>query len=287
MSSDRPTLTRVIVLAALLFAVWLVAGPSSASAIGGVERVAGTSQGGTDRTQFAVAKCDPDQDVVGGGAWISDGGRNRARLVALTPLHVASGADQWTAVAQAPAGGNAFSWKVAAYALCVREGSLWDYKIETASYGSTGQFKTIHASCLGGRVAWGSGAQVFSSDGYGSGRIGLQLNRTSGPLDISRAAARTDGSFSGNWTLFSTAICARPNMAVGFLGQSDPGAEAEVSCGDRTVHGPGGGGGLTDGGPVWLRKIYPTTDLDRVQVELTGALHPSIGGMAATSTCAY
>jgi hypothetical protein len=176
---------------------------------------------------------------------------------------------------------------VAAYALCVNEGTLWDYKLEYASEASTDRFKEVGAKCLDGRVAWGTGATIFSSLGYGSRRVGLQLNRTTGPLDASRATARADASYMDNWTLTSTAICARRTMGVTPVGQVGPAAEAEVSCGNYSVHGPGGGGGLTDGGPVWLRKIYPTADLRRVRVELTGALYPSIGGMVAYTTCAF
>jgi hypothetical protein len=49
----------------------------------------------------------------------------------------------------------------------------------------------------------------------------------------------------------------------------------------------GGGRGLADGRPVWLCKIYPTGDLRQVQVELTGALYPSIASMVANATCAF
>lgn len=60
-----------------------------------------------------------------------------------------------------------------------------------------------------------------------------------------------------------------------------------MSCGGYRVHGLGGGGGLADGGPAWLCKIYPTGDPRQVQVELTGALYPSMAGMVANATCAF
>ena len=66
-----------------------------------------------------------------------------------------------------------------------------------------------------------------------------------------------------------------------------PGAEASDRCFIGFTHGVGGGGGLTDGGPVWLEKIQPHADLRGVDVGLTGALHPSIGGMVAHQTCAF
>ena len=282
----RSRSSRGVLAAAATVAAVCLAGPSSASAISGLERASGFSGGGTTPVQYATATCDDGKYVVGGGAWVHDGGLNRARVVSMAPLHRAAGGDSWQVIAETPGLTRSFSWSVAAYALCANSGALWDYKLEYASVGSTDRFKSTGARCLDGRVAWGSGATVYSSLGYGSGRIGLQLNRTSGPLDISRATARAESSYGENWTLSSIAICARPTMGITAVGQVAPGSEAEVSCSNYRVHGPGGGGGLTDGGPVWLRKIYPTVDLRRVQVELTGPLYPSIGGMVANATCA-
>ena len=67
------------------------------------------------------------------------------------------------------------------------------------------RFKTALARCPSGTVAYGTGAAVPSI-----GRIGLQMTRTSGPLDISRATGRADNNYSGSWTLTSYAIYARP-----------------------------------------------------------------------------
>jgi hypothetical protein len=107
------------------------------------------------------------------------------------------------------------------------------------------RFETALAGCPSGTVAYGTGAAVPSI-----GRIGLQMTRTSGPLDISRATARADNNYSGSWTLTSYAICARPAGGLH--------AEREIAPGDALIHrcsnltqvvaGPGGGDGLTDGG---------------------------------------
>ena len=48
------------------------------------------------------------------------------------------------------------------------------------------------------------------------------------------------------------------------------------------VHGVGGGGGLFDEGPVFVRTIEPLSGLTRVRVEMTGA-YP--GGMVAQAVC--
>ena len=52
------------------------------------------------------------------------------------------------------------------------------------------------------------------------------------------------------------------------------------------VIGPGGGGGLTDGGPVWLHDIIPQASTQSVIVRMTGPLYPSSGGMAVHMSCA-
>lgn len=276
----------VVGIAAIIGALQL-ATPEPAAAIYGLERTSDFSDQ-SDRPQKIVqAECSDGKYVVGGGGWVTDGGRNRVRLVALMPGHSTQYGDSFTAVAEAPGLSESFTWKLAAYAVCADQRDLDDYSIESASINSKEQFKSTGARCPAGTVAWGAGAYVFGPLGYGSGRLGLQLNRTSGPLDISRATARTDGAYDQNWSLFSSAICARPTLSVRAENTGAPGAEAAHYCtlGHR-VHGVGGGGGLADGGPVFLRKLYPTTGLWAVQVELTGLLYPSIGGMVASATCA-
>jgi hypothetical protein len=118
--------------------------------------------------------------------------------------------------------------------------------------------------------------------------IGLQLTRTSGPLDISRAAGRVDTRFGsvGNWTLTSEVICARRAGGIHVDGDSSLGDSVSASCDTGTVHGRGGGGGLTDGGLSWLYSIQPFNNLKYVNVRMTSPLNPSIGGMIAHFTCA-
>src|SRR4029453_1930338 len=114
----------------------------------------------------------------------------------------------------------------------------------------------------------------------------LQLNRTSGPLDISRAAGRESViGYAGQWNLHSFAVCAQPQGQIHASDTVAAGARTTNYCSNGLyTHGAGGGGGLTDGGPVWLQEIYPHYDLRGVDVALTGPTYPSIGGVVAHQT---
>jgi hypothetical protein len=110
------------------------------------------------------------------------------------------------------------------------------------------------------------------------------MTRTSGPLDISRATGRGDNAYSGSWTLTSYAICALPAGGIHSEATIAPGVFATHHCtpGD-SVAGPGGGGGLVDGGPVYLKVLYPFSNFD-VEVQMTGFLPDR--KVLASPTCA-
>lgn len=177
--------------------------------------------------------------------------------------------------------GGGPTWRVAAYAVCANRKALGDkYTIVPGHTNGSARFKTALARCPAGTVAYGTGAAVPSN-----GRIGLQMTRTSSPLDISRATGRADNNYSGSWALTSYAICAQPAGGLH--------AEATIAPGDALIHrcssltqvvaGPGGGGGLTDGGQVWLKTLYPHADND-VLVQMTGSLPDN--QVLASPTCA-
>jgi hypothetical protein len=110
--------------------------------------------------------------------------------------------------------------------------------------------------------------------------------RTSGPLDIARATASEASGFTGGWQVGAFAVCARPQDGIHSDGVLASGSSASDTCspdGYRT-HGAGGGGGLVDGGQVWLQKIAPNSALDRVDVAMTGPLPD--GKVVVQETCA-
>jgi hypothetical protein len=222
---------------------------------------------------------------------INDHGRNQVRLIGLQPIHSLTPAhrDRFEAYAQAPYL-QRFDWQLVVYAICANSSALSRYEIVYHFEDpSSATFKTTAAHCPSGTVAFGAGAGLIS-DPPGSpspGRVGLQLVRTSGPLDITRAAGRADSGYTGRWGLYAAAVCARPVGGIHAVGVVEAGPTAVAYCpSGYRVHGAGGGGGLKDGGPVWLREIYPSISLNYVSVRMTGLLHPSIGGMVAHITCA-
>jgi hypothetical protein len=277
-----------LAVAAVVGAVAL-ATPPSALAIPGLERKAGPVVSGTHPVKLSSVSCPLNKHVIGGGASVDDEGRKSVRLTKLWPFSPASPSlkDSWTAVAEAADLDRSFSWSLQSFAICAYKSDLENYR--SAQYWSgrdpAEPFKTAAPGCPPGTVAYGAGAEVTP---YETGQLGLQLNRTSGPLDIARAAGRRAPNFTGSWwDVRSKVICAAPQGEIQAAGAVAPGATATMSCPSGfKVHGPGGGGGLTDGGPAWLQKIVPRPGLDGVDVALTAPLYPSIGGIVAHSTCA-
>lgn len=286
MGSLRTASRTVAALATLVVVVVgaQLAGPEPAAAIPGLERK-GHWVLSDEPFKRVRAQCPAGKDVIGGGAWADDGGRKKVRLTSMQPLHDYGGeTDFFEAVAEAPHLFSGYDWHLGAFAICANP--LPGYKVVHGQFTerSSKTFQTAVAGCPSGTVAYSAGATIL----WAEGRVGLQLSRTSGPLDITRAAAREDTvPFAGEWQLASSAVCAAPRNGIHAEGEIAQGSEASSTCdGTSLVHGAGGGGGLTDGGPVWLQKVYPRHGLKAVDVALTGPLNPSIGGMVAHHTCA-
>src|SRR5437660_1152342 len=70
--------------------------------------------------------------------------------------------------------------------------------------GLTSPFKAGTAKCPGGRVAYSAGVTTSNTS-----RFGVQLVRTSGPLDIARATVRAFGTATvlDSWDLSTFAVC--------------------------------------------------------------------------------
>jgi hypothetical protein len=271
-----------------------LAGPARAQQPGplGLERTFANSPSDDTPSKPATAYCSPGKRVVGGGAAIAEGGGHHVvRLVWLVPQHPGGSLrDSFTARAESPSLLRGFDWRLTAYAICINQSATSSaYRIVPGLTAGPDAFKTAAARCPGGTVALGAGAAIHAgADRTGQGVIGLQLNRTSRPLDISRAAARISLSSYGAWALVSYAICDRPAGAIHVESSPVPGpgtAEATHFCaspGDW-VRGIGGGGGLRDNGQAFLRELSPSFDLKGVTVKMTAA---PVGGTLAYHTCA-
>jgi hypothetical protein len=269
---------------------------STASAIDGWERRTFGGHHNDQPYKINSAQCSStSKRLVGGGAFIDDGDRKRVRLVGLIP-QTSDGQfpDTFTVIAEAPDLFSNYDWHVTAYIICVDADEVPDHQIvpDWVDVPSTGgPFAHTSARCPSGTIAYSAGGQVVAG-GHGTfshaaGRIGLQMNRTSRPQDISRIAARERSELTTlPWTLASYAVCAEPPATMKIRGAENPGDGAIAYC-DKgwDVIGPGGGGGLIDGGPVWLQSIQPLRT-QGVHVRMTGPLRPSIGGMVAHMSCA-
>jgi hypothetical protein len=159
-------------------------------------------------------------------------------------------------------------------------------------------FKDAEARCPDDTVAFGAGGLIVYPDFSGfppPARVGLQMVRPSGPLDIARATGREYGDgiedgYLGNWEVEAWAICAPlagDIHAEGTGGLVDgEKATHECSTGTFVASAGGGGGPFIDGGDAYLQYVIPSEELTHVFVRLTQPLDPSVGGMVASATCA-
>jgi hypothetical protein len=290
-----------VLLASATVGLQLVA-VQPAAAVPGLERVVGTSPlSGHQPFKEATVQCPFDRHVIGGGAVINDGNRKLVRLTGLEPLAFnspVSHQDMFIAYAEAPNLNSPYNWTLTVYAMCAYRDLLdaGNYTIVSNFTFGSQTFQTAAARCPKGTVAYGASATISTQAhvggglrvGQADGQVGLQLNRTSGPLDISRATGRESPTgYNKPWELRSYAICSATHGGIHAQATISQGASASDTCHNPVipsfVHGPGGGGGLSDGGPVWLREIRPRPDMTGEDVALTG---PPIGGMVAYETCA-
>ena len=253
--------------------------PAAATLPGLVRATPVSSPSNGAQIKNATSVCPPFTVVVGGGARVSGTNSSQMRLTRMMPVTSGS-SSYYNVTAEAPTPVFTGNWQVTAYAVCA---SLPPgYKIEPAanSAHNSGTFKQTAAVCTGGRRAIGGGAAV--SGFGGTGQIGLQLSRASGPLDIWRATGREDADgFSGDWHVTAWTICVNPIGAVVHYGGGSQTANADCPA-TALVHGAGGGGGLSDAGPVFLRVVEPLVGLRRVTASMTG---PYPGGMVAQAVC--
>ncbi len=302
----RLVLVCVLTLAAA--AVCLASAPNAAAIPGLVQRSGESPRPGESNLEPAknlTAYCPSHHRVVGGGASIDDDGRG-VRLTGIVPWKGGwpNHAGSITAYAEAP-GLARFPWKLKVYALCAPISTFNNYSIKAAiSYVPPSQtFDAVEAVCPNNTVAWGAGAHAYgaaSGPNPPTGQIGLQLMRTDGALGIARATARESAAgYNDSWQLVSYAICADHRVnhygLPGGTVQRPSGIHADgtatyaIGASDRCAdgyytHGLGGGAGITDSGPVWLRGIWPHNDLRGVSVLMTGP--GSTAGVVAHQTCA-
>lgn len=236
--------------------------------------VSSTSDG--RKVKNATVRCPAGMRALGGGAKIEGANIGPMKLTHMYPFEDDE-RGYYAVTAEAPTMEYTGNWYVTAYALCAYPPDGYEILPRRIFNPTSRTFHQAEAVCPSGKRVIGTGASVTSG-----GRIGLQLTRASAPLDIARATAREDADGYGPaWNLTSFAICTNPLGArASYAGGT---SDAVAGCPSGRVHGTGGGGPLTDIGPVFLRAIEPQDDLRRVSVTMSG---PVAGGMVAQAICA-
>jgi hypothetical protein len=260
--------------------------PGDAHALPGLERASEQSNRDNARFKLVPVDCPSGTLAIGGGFNVDDGFRNDVRLTQSRP----SGA-QWVVSAAAPPNAD-YTWKLTGFAICADADTLRDLAYQPVSNTVENPASSVHlpgtASCPRGKVAYSAGGSVDVVDGS----VGLQMMRTSGPMDIARATGREDSGHGGtlkNWKLTVWAVCAKPDGGLHVEGEGpdpvDP-SFASSRCDLGTyVHGPGGGASgpnISDPGPTWLKMLFPSSNLKELIVQMT---HPN-ALLAAHHTCA-
>ena len=207
--------------------------------------------------KWAQAFCGFDQVVVGGGGEVVGEPPHTTVITALEP-HAVQGATPPRFLVQAQALAPNFNetWQLKAYALCAPASSMQPYLIVKSESSMTQRrFRAGTARCPGGRVAYSAGVTTSNTGGFG-----VQMVRTSGPLDIARATVRAfSTAVPAPWRLTTIAVCGPRKDGIVAAGRVAAGPIVNVSCpaGTQQIHGAGGGLGLTDGGTNWIRELRP------------------------------
>jgi len=224
----------------------------------------------------AEANCPPGTLVVGGGGEIQGRQDWRFKLTGMEPKG-AQGLKPSRFVASAVASSHSDPnqqdelWSLLAYALCVDAAAMQPYQIVShTSLKTSGVFMSDAVRCLiPGTVAYSAGG--LAPDPWGG--FGLQMVRTSGPLDIGRATVRAAGnSVSTPWSMTTYVVCGPRKDGIAAYGNIVDGSWGSLQCpAAQQIHGAGGGLGLSDGGFTWLRNLFPNQNGLSMFVQMTAS----------------
>lgn len=220
------------------------------------------------RSVTATAVCPSGKKVVGGGGWaLTDNiaEEERLTLTRLLPFD-AYYATGYIAEAAETAPGVAGGWGLQAYALCADASSLRGWNINEAS--TVRSSRSVQATAVGcdnsGQRVIGTGAAIR----FGSGKVGLQVARMSGPGDIARAQGHENPyGYSGGWSVTAYAICA--DIPSGYQVVDDPSDEppsneykfAYTTCpSGKQMLSAGAATSNVAPGNATLQVVYPGND---------------------------
>jgi hypothetical protein len=204
--------------------------------------------------------------IVGGGIAIDDGGRRQAFATLMQPVRNLNGTglDAYTVRAAAPPGFIG-TFTVQAFAVCASNAGVPGHQVVQSDLTSpsTASAQDTIIGCPAGKRVIGFGGGVFG----GGRQVGLQVVRSTGPRDASRAYAREHvNGYSGQWQVRAYAVCMTTSDNRPPVGAAIPGDTATTLCSTNPatfVHGAGGG--AWDGNGL-IHRIVPTATQNTVVI---------------------
>lgn len=242
-----------------------------ASAVTGLVRFPGTptpDNGQLDKGTTAQCPATSPR-IVGGGMVVNDHGQRRVFARFMQPVENlgGSGRDAFAVAATAPPG-FVGTYSLQAIAVCAANAGVPGHDVVpgTPTTRSASSTQDTTARCPSGKRVIGFGGGVLDAV---SG-VGLQVVRSAGPRDISRAyARRVAGNFGEQWRVQAFAICMTTTDNRPPSGAAIPGSTASTLCSNSPntfVHGPGGG--AWDGTGL-IHQILPSANLKQNTVVIT------------------
>jgi hypothetical protein len=236
----------------------VVTGTPAAASLPGVVLETDWSQWSSDQSQTAVAECPAGTKVIGTGADIF-GGTNEEAIEQILP-DIGKGTVTVTAKETDP---DTHFWQVEALAICAPEPA--GLVTVLAGRGGTSRDKTVTAVCPGSKTVLGWGYDVGS--GFGEVLVNQAIPDGSSitPATQVTVSAYEEDSYSRDWSLDVTLICAKPIATQHVISATQKGdidyksVEAACPTGESLT---GGGGAATTNTPslnseVLIDSSYP------------------------------
>lgn len=194
----RLALAAVVVAGSALVGV-AVAAP--ASAVPGLVFVSGVSAFDSTSSKEALAVCPTGTRILGGGGYLSGGGRQ----VGFVRLQALGSSDRF-AVGAAENGAYASSWRVHAYGICGQAPAGLGY-ISFQTVSDSNGYKIATASCPAGKRLISVGARTTN----GGGNVVIDDLRPNATLTSATVTGYEDeAGYAGNWSLWAYGVCANP-----------------------------------------------------------------------------
>jgi hypothetical protein len=256
MNINRIRTLAALTVAVVATAVVQVATAGTALAVPDLEFEVGQSAQDSVATKSATATCDEGQRILGGGGFITGGGR-QVQFTRLQP----NGSSDTYVVTATEIGNYAGNWRVSAYGICGEAPAGLEYK-SFHSFTNSDELKTGAAQCSAGKKVLGTGARTEGGDGQ---VIIEDIYVPENLLYVSATVVEDSTGYSGNWSMWSYAVCANPvagqeRVEAPTVSDSNDKAVGVPCGGAKKVHGVGGRINGGDG-EVMHGGIYPAPDL--------------------------